>query len=147
MEGKILAAKWCRLNQKPFLGICLGLQAAVIEYARNVLGLKNAHSTEMEPETGIPVVIEMPEHNTGQMGGTMRLGRRVTIFQDGKPSILRKRQKFNRFSSQLNCCNNVLGALYGGKLEVEERHRHRYEVNPHYMQEFEAAGLSFVGMS
>jgi len=61
-----------------------------IDDGRNVLGMKNANSTEMEPETGIPVVIEMPEHHTGQMGGTMRLGRRATIFQEGKPSILRK---------------------------------------------------------
>jgi CTP synthase len=126
VEGKILAAHWCRTNNKPFLGICLGFQAAVIEFARDVLGLKSANSIEIDPNTDYPVVIEMPEHNTGIMGGTMRLGKRTTVFQAGKPSILMKQ-------------------LYGNKAEVEERHRHRYEVNPKYVSEFEAAGLIFVG--
>ncbi|CAL8100132.1 unnamed protein product [Orchesella dallaii] len=125
MEGKILAANWCRLNNKPYLGICLGFQAAVIEYARNVVGLKNANSTEMDSNTENPVVVDMPEHNPGKMGGTMRLGRRATVFKNEGVSILKQ--------------------LYGNKDSVEERHRHRYEVNPQYINELEATGLIFVG--
>lgn len=78
MEGKMEACKWCRTNDKPFLGICLGLQAAVIEFARNVLNLEMANTTEIDPDTIHPLVIDMPEHNPGQMGGTMRLGKRQT---------------------------------------------------------------------
>lgn len=81
VEGKIETCKWCRVNDKPFLGICLGFQAAVVEFARNVLKLEGAHSTEVNPDTKYPVVIDMPEHNTGEMGGTMRLGRRTTVFK------------------------------------------------------------------
>uniref|UniRef100_A0A6M2DSW7 CTP synthase n=1 Tax=Xenopsylla cheopis TaxID=163159 RepID=A0A6M2DSW7_XENCH len=124
MEGKIEACQWCREMNKPFLGICLGLQAAVIEYARNVLKLQNANTTEIDPSTKDPLVIDMPEHHTGTLGGTMRLGKRTTIFKD-KDSLLRK--------------------LYGGKDEIEERHRHRYEVNPDYVQQLEENGLKFVG--
>ena len=123
IEGKIRACQWSRENKKPFLGICLGLQAAVIEYGRNVLGLKDANSTEVDPKTANPLVIDMPEHHPGQMGGTMRLGRRTTIFKD--TSIIRK--------------------LYGNVDSVDERHRHRYEVNPKYVPELEKNGLKFVG--
>lgn len=79
-EGMINAANWARVNKKPYLGICLGFQCAVIEYCRNVLNLKDAASSEFNKDTSNQVVIEMPEHNTGQMGGTMRLGRRRTMF-------------------------------------------------------------------
>lgn len=72
------------------VGVCLGLQCAVIEFARNVLGWEGAHSTEAEPATPHPVVIEMPEHHPGQLGGTMRLGKRKTIFRKGHDSVLRK---------------------------------------------------------
>ena len=89
VEGKIEAAHWARTNQKPMLGICLGLQCAVIEFARNVLGKKDAHTTEINPHTSNPVVIDMPEHNTGELGGTMRLGKRQTIFKT-QDSILRQ---------------------------------------------------------
>lgn len=89
LEGKIEACKWCRTNNKPFLGICLGLQTAVIEFARNVLNLSNANSTEVDNETENPVVIDMPEHNPGQMGGTMRLGKRITRFVGGN-SVMSK---------------------------------------------------------
>nr|CAG4651748.1 EOG090X04HX [Triops cancriformis] len=124
MEGKIAAVQWCRTTNKPFLGICLGLQAAVIEFTRNVLGWKGANTTEIDPETPYPVVIDMPEHTGGQMGGTMRLGKRSTIFKD-KTSIAYK--------------------LYGGKDVIDERHRHRYEVNPDFVKEIETHGLTFVG--
>lgn len=80
MEGKIEACQWCRETQKPMLGICLGLQAAVIEFARNELGLAGANSTEVDPDTKHPLVIDMPEHHPGQMGGTMRLGKRTTYL-------------------------------------------------------------------
>lgn len=125
MEGKVTACKWCRENKIPFLGICLGLQAAVIEYSRNMLGLKDANTTEINPETACPVVIDMPEHNTGQMGGTMRLGKRITVLKPGDSTIKR---------------------LYGNPQTIEERHRHRYEVNPKYVPELEKAGMCFVGM-
>lgn len=124
LEGKIEACRWCRTNNKPFLGICLGLQTAVIEFARNVLGLSNANSTEIDSETENPVVIDMPEHNPGQMGGTMRLGKRTTCFTGG------------------NC---VMKQLYDNKEIVEERHRHRYEVNTKYVPDLEAAGMKFIG--
>ncbi|EDW70325.2 CTP synthase isoform X4 [Drosophila virilis] len=125
MEGKIRACQWARENRKPFLGICLGLQAAVIEFARNVLSLQDANSTEINPETTNPLVIDMPEHHIGQMGGTMRLGKRTTIFSE-QTSIIRK--------------------LYGNPRTVDERHRHRYEVNPQYVSQLESHGMRFVGM-
>jgi len=125
VEGKIMAANWCRMNKKPYLGVCLGLQVAVIEFARNVLMIENATSAEIDAENLKPIIVEMPEHNPGQLGGTMRLGRRVTSFQPGKSSILKQ--------------------LYGGDDQIEERHRHRYEVNPDLVPELEAAGLIFVG--
>lgn len=89
MEGKMKACEWCRTNDKPFLGICLGLQAAVIEFARNVLNLETANTTEIDPNTSSPVVIDMPEHTQGIMGGTMRLGKRQTRFYNNN-SILSK---------------------------------------------------------
>ncbi len=90
VEGKIAAAHWARTNGKPFLGVCLGMQCAVIEFARSALkGCEDANSTEFAPSTGAPVVVDMPEHNQGDMGATMRLGRRKTIFKT-RESILRK---------------------------------------------------------
>lgn len=124
--GKINAANWARTNKIPFLGVRLGLQCAIIEFARNVLNLPAADSTEFNPDTPDPVVIEMPEHNPGQLGGTMRLGKRTTIFKDD---------------------NSILKKLYGNCDSVEERHRHRYEVNPKYVERIEQHGLKFVGRS
>lgn len=80
VEGKITAANWCRRHNKPFLGICLGFQAAVIELCRNVLKIDDAHTAECDPDVENPVIIDMPEHNNGDKGGTMRLGKRTTIF-------------------------------------------------------------------
>uniref|UniRef100_T1IUB3 CTP synthase n=1 Tax=Strigamia maritima TaxID=126957 RepID=T1IUB3_STRMM len=124
IDGKVAAIKWARENKKPFLGICLGMQCAIIEFARNVLNLEGANSKETDPNTAHPVVIEMPEHNPGKMGGTMRLGRKLTQFVTQK-SITRQ--------------------LYGDLDHVAERHRHRYEVNPTMIDDFESAGLKFVG--
>ena len=89
VEGKISAANWARTTGKPMLGVCLGLQCAVIEFARNVLMKKDAHTTEINPNTTNPVVIDMPEHTSGDLGGTMRLGKRTTIFKN-QDSVLRQ---------------------------------------------------------
>ncbi|TNN89159.1 CTP synthase 1 [Liparis tanakae] len=123
-EGKIRAINWARKQNKPFLGVCLGMQLAVCEFARNVLGWEDANSTEFNPESTHPVVIDMPEHNPGQMGGTMRLGKRRTIFKSS---------------------TSVLKKLYGGVEYVDERHRHRFEVNPELKHHFEEKGFQFVG--
>lgn len=124
VEGKIAAAHWARTTGKPFLGICLGLQCAVIEFARNVLHLADANSIEINPNTPHPLVVEMPEHNPGELGGTMRLGKRKTVFKEP---------------------NSILRHLYGDLDEIEERHRHRFEVNPQYIDDLESAGMKFVG--
>ena len=124
MEGKIAVCKWARLQKRPLLGVCLGLQAAVIEFCRNVLGWKDANSQEMDPEGTRHVVIEMPEHNVGMLGGTMRLGKRRTIFRIRKSKVCK---------------------LYGNVEYVEERHRHRYEVNPEHVDQLAKAGMKFVG--
>jgi len=87
MEGKIAACQWCRESQKPMLGICLGLQASVIEFARNILGLEGANTTEIDPDCPHPLVIDMPEYHPGDMGGTMRLGKRTTYLSH---SVIRK---------------------------------------------------------
>ncbi|KAB1212906.1 CTP synthase 1 [Morella rubra] len=124
VQGKILAAKYARENNVPFLGICLGMQIAVIEFARSVLGLHDANSTEFDPETTNPCVIFMPEGSKTHMGGTMRLGSRRTYFKDAD-------------------CTSA--KLYGNISFVDERHRHRYEVNPNMISQLENAGLTFVG--
>ncbi|CAO3638819.1 unnamed protein product [Mucor hiemalis] len=126
IEGMIMAAKWAREHKIPYLGICLGMQIAVIEFARNMCGMAGAESAEMNPDTPTPVVVYMPEISKTHMGGTMRLGLRPTVFQDGtETSRVRK--------------------LYGGKPSVDERHRHRYEVNPIHVETFEKNGLKFIG--
>ncbi|KAJ1898298.1 CTP synthase ura7 [Kickxella alabastrina] len=128
VEGKVLASKWAREHNTPYLGICLGMQVAVIDFARNVCGMTNAHSTEFREACEHPVVVFMPEIDRTTMGGTMRLGSRPTKFQD---------TEFAR--------NSKAKKLYGGVEEVHERHRHRYEVNPEVVKELESKGLKFVG--
>jgi CTP synthase len=119
---KIAATNYARENDVPFLGLCLGFQMAVIEYARNVCGLAGAHSTEMEPDTPHPVIGLLPEqYDVEDLGGTMRLGAHQTDIQPG----------------------TLAAALYGES--CTERHRHRYEVNPEYIERLESAGLSFSG--
>lgn len=124
-EGKILAIRWARESKFPFLGICLGFQLAVIEYARNVIGIKDATTEEFDAD-GVHFIIEMLEYIDPQrkMGGTMRLGVRNTILVGD---------------------NSLAKDLYGGSSSVAERHRHRYEVNPVHTQALEDAGLRFVG--
>ena len=125
-EGMIAAAKWARENKIPYLGVCLGLQIAVIEFARNVMGIKHAHSTELQVDTTEPIVVFMPEIDKQTMGGTMRLGLRGTHMQPNTEwSSLRK--------------------LYNMDEVVNERHRHRYEINPEYVERIEKAGLPFIG--
>lgn len=128
MEGIIASIEWARTNKVPFLGICLGFQAAAIEYARNVLGLKDANSAEFADEapSNNPIVIEMLEYQDPmkKMGGTMRLGSRVTKFVTS---------------------NSILRELYGNVDAVYERHRHRYEINPDYVDQLEKSGIRFVG--
>ncbi len=122
-EGKIMAAKYARENNIPFLGVCFGFQLAVVEFARHVLGYEDANSTELHSSTPYPVIDLLPEQrNIEDLGGTMRLGAQKIIIEKG--SFAHK--------------------IYG-KLEIEERHRHRYEVNPEYIDEFEKHGLHFSG--
>ncbi|GFZ19361.1 CTP synthase family protein [Actinidia rufa] len=120
----MLAAKYARENKVPYLGICLGMQISVIEFARSVLGLETANSEEFDAETPNPVVIFMPEGSRTHMGSTMRLGSRRTLFQTP------------------DC---ITAKLYHNSEYVEERHRHRYEVNPDMISMLEEAGLTFVG--
>ena len=124
IEGKIKAAEFARLNDVPYLGVCLGLQVATIEFCRNVLGLEGANSTEFEKDTSNPAIVFMPEISKTHMGGTMRLGTKPTPFLVEDCKIRR---------------------LYGGADYVDERHRHRYEVNPELIDEIEKQGLVYVG--
>ncbi|PHH78522.1 hypothetical protein CDD80_6711 [Ophiocordyceps camponoti-rufipedis] len=125
-EGMIKAAQWARERKTPYLGVCLGMQVAVIEYARHVCGRAHATSEEFNAQAEHRVVIFMPEGSKETMGGTMRLGERATHFQPGSE-------------------HSKLRALYGEATVIEERHRHRYEVNPDHVDELEAAGLHFIG--
>ncbi len=123
VEGKIVAVKYARENRLPFFGICLGMQMAVIEFARNVLGLKNAHSTEMDPDTNEPVIDLMDEQkNITAKGGTMRLGAYPCDIKEG-----------------------TLASRIYGKAAVSERHRHRWEFNNKYLEQFEKTGMMASG--
>jgi CTP synthase len=125
IEGKINAVKYARENKVPFFGICLGMQCAVIEYARNVLGLEDAHSSEMNPETTNPVIDLMEEQKTvTNKGGTMRLGAYACKLEKG----------------------SLAHHIYG-KLNIQERHRHRYEFNNAYLEQFKNAGMIPTGMN
>ena len=123
VEGKISAVKFARENQVPFLGICLGMQCAVIEFARNVIGFKEAHSTEINSDTSYPVISMMEEQKElKNLGGTMRLG--AYDCHVDKDSLLHK--------------------IYENDV-ISERHRHRYEFNNKYMKDFEENGVVFSG--
>lgn len=123
----MLAIKYAREQKVPFLGICLGFQLAVIEWARNILEIHDATSSEFVPDAKHPVVIFMPEISKTHMGGTMRLGLRPTVFEPGTENWSRVRK------------------LYGGAGKIWERHRHRYEVNPEYVKRLNDSGLIFAG--
>jgi CTP synthase len=128
INGKISAIRYARENAIPFLGLCLGMQLAVVEFARDVCGMGDANSTEFDPATKNPVIDIMPEQveimGKAKYGGTMRLG--------AYPALLRKDTRVEK--------------IYG-KESVSERHRHRYEVNPSYIAALESKGLSFSGRS
>ncbi len=135
VEGKILAIQYARENKVPYLGICLGMQMAVVEYARHVAGIKDAHSSELDPNTPNPVVAlitEWTDENGNKvertedtdLGGTMRLGAQNCVLQSG----------------------SKLREIYGSDV-ISERHRHRYEVNDGYVAKLEQAGLVISGRS
>lgn len=136
IEGKIKAINFARTRKIPFLGICLGMQLVLVEFARNVLGLKDAHSTEFKPKTKNPVVFLIDEfiNSVGEkqirtqkspLGGTMRLGAYECVI---KPKSL-------------------LSEIYEGKKSINERHRHRFEANPRYKKDYEKNGLIISGES
>ncbi|MEF3191466.1 MAG: gamma-glutamyl-gamma-aminobutyrate hydrolase family protein, partial [Campylobacterales bacterium] len=136
VAGKIEAIRYARITKTPFLGICLGMQLAMIEFARNVLGLSDANSTEFDPQTKEPIVYlidsfidqtgnkQLRTHQT-PLGGTMRLGEYECETLDGS-----KLQK-----------------AYNGEKKIFERHRHRYEANPAYRERFERHGMIICGQS
>jgi len=125
IEGKIEAIRYARMNNIPYLGLCLGLQLAIVEYARNVIGLEGAHSIELDPQTKYPVIALMPDQNgVEDIGGTLRLG--------SYPCVLDKTTKAYE--------------LYGEE-EIHERHRHRYEVNNDFRQILEQNGMTLSGLS
>jgi CTP synthase len=135
VEGKIKAIRYARENRIPYLGICLGMQLAVIDYARHVVGLDQAHSTEFEPETPHPVIALITEWQDtdgrverrdiqSDLGGTMRLGGQECALESG----------------------SLAAAVYGAE-RITERHRHRYEVNNHYLPRLREAGLLVSGLS
>lgn len=124
-EGKVEAIKHARENKVPFLGVCLGFQLANVEFARNVLGMGDANSTEFDPHTAHPVVDLLPEQkNVTKKGATMRLGAQQILVEKG----------------------SVAWQLYR-ESEIMERHRHRYEINPHYIDMIQEKGLKFTGKS
>ncbi|XKT74792.1 MAG: CTP synthase [Patescibacteria group bacterium UBA2163] len=136
IEGKLRAIKYARENNIPYFGLCYGMQLLVIEYARNVLGLRDAHSVEVDPKTPHPVVDVMPEQKEllqkKHYGGTMRLGSYPAKI---KENTIASNAYFEKSKTK------------NKKSEITERHRHRYEVNPEYVTQLEKAGLVFSGTS
>ena len=125
IEGKILTAQYCRENKVPFLGLCLGMQISVIEFARNVVGFRDANSTEFDPNTTHPVIHMMEDQrDLTDKGATMRLG---------------------SFDCHLN--ESSLTRRVYGMPDIKERHRHRYEFNNEYREKFEDMGLIIAGVN
>lgn len=126
VDGKIEAIRYARENKVPFFGICLGMQLAAVEFARNVAGLTDAHSTELNPEAEHKIISLLPDQNEDtELGGTLRLGLYPAKLAEG----------------------SHVRALYGGEEIIEERHRHRYEFNNEYREILEEKGLTFSGVS
>jgi CTP synthase len=133
------------------LGLCYGMQLAVVEFARNVCGLEGAHSTEVDVETQHPVINLQPSQqkimDEGRYGGTMRLGAYSAELQDGS-AVLQLYEQVARVSDDADSLSRIAdfrkGVLNGGSV-VLERHRHRYEVNPAYVEQLQARGLVFSG--
>jgi len=128
VEGKIKVIEYVREKKIPYFGLCYGMQLAVVEYARHMAGLAQAHTTEIKPDTESPVVMVMESQKEnvakGKLGGTMRLGAYPAMLKEG--TIAREAYK---------------------KDTISERHRHRYEVNPKYVEQLQKAGLVFSGRS
>jgi CTP synthase len=128
IEGKLKAIRYARENKIPYFGLCYGMQLMAVEYARNIVGLEDAHTTEINPDTKHPIVDVMPEQVSliaeGKYGGTMRLGSYPAHLKPG----------------------TIAHEAYGADV-IEERHRHRYEINPDYVKQIEDAGLVFSGTS
>ena len=170
-EGMIATAKYARTTSKPYLGICLGMQIAVIEYARNICGILDATSMEvcekrLNPVVANPVVTHMPEIDRTTMGATMRLGLRPTLFQEhsewSKLRALYSNEAVSLKSnitepngitsspqspSKQSTANGPVAELSSttSPLVIQERHRHRYEVNPDYIDTLTSHGMTFIG--
>ena len=126
IAGMIRAISYARRSRTPYFGICLGMQTACIEYARNVCGLKDADSTEFDPETPYPIIFKLRDLiDVEELGGTMRLG--------AWPCELAP--------------NSLVREIYGGASNISERHRHRFEFNPEFRSTLEREGLVFSGTS
>jgi CTP synthase len=158
VEGKIAAAKYARTHRVPYLGLCLGMQVMVIEYARHVVQLSQANSSEFDESTPHPVILFMPEINQKVMGGTMRLGSRPTSVYSSYPvpasgtgltvqtPSAERTLASDVYGTTLKYRNS--GSQAGGETHhpIHERHRHRYEVNPLYVDRIQTAGLFFSGV-
>jgi CTP synthase len=140
IEGKINVIRYAREHKIPFFGLCYGMQLAVVEYARDMLGLRNAHTTEIDPKTKYPVIDILPEQKEllaeKNYGGTMRLGAYPAIIMKHKARNMRQGPE-----------NETVAFRAYGKAKISERHRHRYEVNPAYVNRLEKKGVVFSGMS
>jgi CTP synthase len=156
VEGKIKAINFARLDNKPFLGLCYGLQLAIIEYARNVCGMRNANTTEVS-KTKFPVIDILPTQKElmekSDYGGTMRLGAYAAVLKE-KSKVLELYKDIGRLKEDMKRIDDIkkdkgqgfrLGILNKNKNIVLERHRHRYEVNPKFVLELEKKGLVFSG--
>jgi len=139
IEGKINAIRFCRENKIPYFGLCYGMQLMTVEYARNVAGLAGAHTTEIDPDTKDPVIMILPEQieklARKDYGGSMRLGAYPCDLKEGT------------IARAAYMPSEALAKEGGGARSISERHRHRYEVNPEYIERLEQAGLVFSGIS
>ncbi|MEK7546965.1 MAG: CTP synthase [Patescibacteria group bacterium] len=143
VEGKVLAIRYCRENKIPYFGLCYGMQLAVVEFARDVAGMKKANTTEISPRTPFPVIDILLEQKKNledkNYGGTMRLGAYPAIIKANSIAHMAYRN-----SSFVKKGNTPLATR---SLQISERHRHRYEVNPKYIERLEKKGLVFSGIS
>src|SRR3989338_7573789 len=157
VEGKIKAVKFAREKNKPYLGLCYGMQLAIVEYARNVCGMKDANTTEVDAKTEHPVIDILASQKEiiekKDYGGTMRLGAYAAVLKD-KSQILKLYEETRRLKEDEKRLQELMkdksqsfrvGVLEKGKKVVLERHRHRYEVNPKFVEELEKKGLIFSG--
>jgi len=157
VEGKIMAANFARNNKIPYLGLCYGLQLAVVGFAREVCGLKDAHTTEVDPKTKYPVIDVQPAQKEilekSMYGGTMRLGAYAALLKN-KTQVLKLYEETGRLKEDTKKVEELMkdksqafriGLLEKGKKVVLERHRHRYEVNPKFVDLLERNGLIFSG--